>query len=102
MCVIFIAVNDRFPEVEKLSSQVLQLDEVSFYYSKELPVFQNVCISANMESRICIVSHHCLSVYICMFASYFYSIWPVKKLSDEVLAWLSVWSEVQMICIQSS
>jgi len=22
-----------------------------------------------------------------------------KKLSDEVLAWLSVWSEVQMICI---
>jgi len=25
-----------------------------------------------------------------------------KKLSDEVLAWLSVWSEVQMICIWSS
>ena len=24
-----------------------------------------------------------------------------KKLSDEVLAWLSVWSEVQMICIWS-
>jgi len=22
-----------------------------------------------------------------------------KKLSDEVLAWLSVWSEMQMICI---
>jgi len=22
-----------------------------------------------------------------------------KKLSDEVLAWLSVWNEVQMICI---
>jgi len=22
-----------------------------------------------------------------------------KKLSDDVLAWLSVWSEVQMICI---
>jgi len=27
------------------------------------------------------------------------SIWPVKKLSDEVLAWLSVWSKMQMICI---
>jgi len=27
---------------------------------------------------------------------------PVKKLSDELLAWLSVWSEVQMICIWSS
>jgi len=25
-----------------------------------------------------------------------------KKLSDEVLAWLSVWSEVQMVCIWSS
>jgi len=25
-----------------------------------------------------------------------------KKLSDGVLAWLYVWSEVQMICIQSS
>jgi len=38
------------------------------------------------------------------------SMWPVcthlaqvcKKMSDEVLAWLSVWSEVQMICIWSS
>jgi len=28
-------------------------------------------------------------------------IWPVKKLSDEILAWLSDWSEVQMICIWS-
>jgi len=27
---------------------------------------------------------------------------PVKKLSGEVLAWLSVWCEVQMICILSS
>jgi len=27
---------------------------------------------------------------------------PVKKLSGKVLAWLSVWSEVQMICIWSS
>jgi len=25
-----------------------------------------------------------------------------KKLSDEVLAWLSVWGEVQMMCIWSS
>jgi len=25
-----------------------------------------------------------------------------KKLSDEVLAWLSVWSKVQMVCIWSS
>jgi len=25
-----------------------------------------------------------------------------KKLSDEVLVWLSVWSEVQIVCIWSS
>jgi len=25
------------------------------------------------------------------------SIWPIKKFSDGVLAWLSVWSEVLMI-----
>jgi len=25
-----------------------------------------------------------------------------KKLSDEVLAWLSAWSEVQIVCIWSS
>jgi len=30
------------------------------------------------------------------------SVWPVKKLSDEMLARLSVWSMVQMICIWSS
>jgi len=30
------------------------------------------------------------------------SIWPVKNESVEVLAWLSVWSDVQMICIWSS
>jgi len=27
---------------------------------------------------------------------------PSKKLSDEVLMWLSVWSEVQTVCIWSS
>ena len=26
----------------------------------------------------------------------------VKKFNDEVLAWLSIWSEVQMTCIWSS
>jgi len=30
------------------------------------------------------------------------SIPPVKKLTDKMMAWLSVWSEVQMICIWSS
>ena len=30
------------------------------------------------------------------------SVWPVKILSDEVLVWLSVWSEVQIVCVWSS
>ena len=30
------------------------------------------------------------------------SIWPIKKLSDGLLAWLSIWSVVQMICMWSS
>ena len=30
------------------------------------------------------------------------SIWPVKKFSDDVLVWLSLWSEVQIVCIWSS
>ena len=42
--------------MDKLSSQVLQLDEVSFCYVKESLIFDNIWISANMESRICIVS----------------------------------------------
>jgi len=28
--------------------------------------------------------------------------WPVKKMSEEVLVWLSVYSEVQMISIWTS
>ena len=46
----------RFPECDKLSSSVLQLDEMQFYYSKDKIVFNNVDCNANMESRICIVS----------------------------------------------
>jgi len=29
------------------------------------------------------------------------SIWPAKKLSDEVSVWLSVWSDVQIVYIWS-
>ncbi|PVD35594.1 hypothetical protein C0Q70_02557 [Pomacea canaliculata] len=46
----------RFPECEKLSPPILQLDEVTFYYTTEKVIFSNVCLNANMTSRICI--HH--------------------------------------------
>jgi hypothetical protein len=42
--------------VDKLSPPVLQLDEVYFYYTKDVPIFDKTDISANSESRICIVS----------------------------------------------
>lgn len=45
----------RFPNPEHLQPPVLQLDEVCFSYVPTQPVLQNVNLSANMESRICIV-----------------------------------------------
>lgn len=47
----------RFPDAEKLSPPILQLDEVTFYYNKDKPIFNNVNLSTSMDSRICIVSH---------------------------------------------
>ena len=46
----------KFPEAEKLSPPILQLDELTFHYVPGKPVFTNVNVNANMESRVCIVS----------------------------------------------
>uniref|UniRef100_A0A3P9HVB4 ATP-binding cassette, sub-family F (GCN20), member 3 n=1 Tax=Oryzias latipes TaxID=8090 RepID=A0A3P9HVB4_ORYLA len=47
----------RFPDnFEKLSPPILQLDEVEFYYSPDQPLFSGLNLSADLESRICIVS----------------------------------------------
>jgi len=47
----------KFPEVEKLAGSILTLSEVTFSYPEQKStVFQNVDLSATMESRICIVS----------------------------------------------
>ncbi|XP_063965165.1 ATP-binding cassette sub-family F member 3-like isoform X2 [Lytechinus pictus] len=49
----------RFPaELQKLSPPILQLDEVSFSYGPDVPIFGSVDLSANMESRICIVGEN--------------------------------------------
>ncbi|KAF4532368.1 hypothetical protein B566_EDAN003672 [Ephemera danica] len=45
----------RFPDTEKLSPPILQLDEVGFAYQSGNAVFENVNLGATMESRICIV-----------------------------------------------
>lgn len=49
----------RFPECEVLTGAVLQLDEASFKYTQASPlIFQNLCIGARAESRICIVGEN--------------------------------------------
>lgn len=50
----------KFPVLDgKLQGTVLRLDEVSFKYGDDLPtIFENVDISAGLESRICIVGEN--------------------------------------------
>ncbi|XP_071840110.1 ATP-binding cassette sub-family F member 3-like [Apostichopus japonicus] len=49
-------VTFRFPaDVDKLSPPIIQLDEVGFHYSPGKTIFTSVDLSANLESRICIV-----------------------------------------------
>lgn len=45
----------RLPDPEALSPPVLQLDEVTFSYVEGCPILQDINLSINMESRICIV-----------------------------------------------
>ncbi|CDR15096.1 unnamed protein product [Oncorhynchus mykiss] len=46
----------KFPDnFEKLSPPVLQLDEVEFYYNTDQRLFTQLSVSADLESRICIV-----------------------------------------------
>ncbi|XP_029922411.1 ATP-binding cassette sub-family F member 3 [Myripristis murdjan] len=49
----------RFPDnFEKLSPPILQLDEVEFYYSPDQRLFSGLNVSADLESRICIVGEN--------------------------------------------
>lgn len=52
-----IEVTIKFPEVEPLNPPVLQLNEVQFKYSNDKVIFNLVNLSANLDSRICIVSY---------------------------------------------
>ncbi|KAM4566695.1 ATP-binding cassette sub-family F member 3 [Odontesthes bonariensis] len=49
----------KFPDnFEKLSPPILQLDEVTFYYAPEQPLFLGLNLSADLDSRICIVGEN--------------------------------------------
>lgn len=52
-----IEVSLKFPEVEPLNPPVLTLNEIQFRYSKDKVIFNSVNLSANLDSRICIVSN---------------------------------------------
>ena len=52
-------VHFRFPEPESLNGTILQLDDVGFTYSKDNPmILNNVNLSANLSSRICIMGEN--------------------------------------------
>jgi ATPase subunit of ABC transporter with duplicated ATPase domains len=46
----------KFPDTEPLSPPILQLNDVTFEYTKNRVIFSNVNLGATMDSRICIVS----------------------------------------------
>uniref|UniRef100_A0A8D3E745 ATP-binding cassette sub-family F member 3 n=1 Tax=Scophthalmus maximus TaxID=52904 RepID=A0A8D3E745_SCOMX len=49
----------RFPDnFEKLSPPILQLDEVEFFYAPDRPLFSGLNVSADLDSRICIVGEN--------------------------------------------
>ncbi|KAK5904127.1 ATP-binding cassette sub-family F member 3 [Pseudochaenichthys georgianus] len=54
-----IEVSLKFPDnFEKLSPPILQLDELEFYYTPDRPLFSGLNVSADLESRICIVGEN--------------------------------------------
>ncbi|CAD7080940.1 unnamed protein product [Hermetia illucens] len=54
-----IEVKLKFPEVEPLNPPVMALNEIAFRYSETSPrIFHNVSLSANSDSRICIVGEN--------------------------------------------
>ncbi|XP_019723436.1 ATP-binding cassette sub-family F member 3 isoform X2 [Hippocampus comes] len=49
----------RFPDnFEKLSPPILQLDEVEFYYTPDQRLFSGLNLSADLESRVCMVGQN--------------------------------------------
>ncbi|XP_041418199.1 uncharacterized protein LOC495035 isoform X1 [Xenopus laevis] len=49
----------RFPDgFEKFSPPILQLDEIDFWYSSDQPIFKKLSVSADLDSRICVVGEN--------------------------------------------
>uniref|UniRef100_A0A8C5M8C1 ATP-binding cassette sub-family F member 3 n=1 Tax=Leptobrachium leishanense TaxID=445787 RepID=A0A8C5M8C1_9ANUR len=49
----------RFPDgFEKFSPPILQLDEVDFWYSSDQSIFKKLSVSADLDSRVCMVGEN--------------------------------------------
>uniref|UniRef100_T1JK48 ABC transporter domain-containing protein n=1 Tax=Strigamia maritima TaxID=126957 RepID=T1JK48_STRMM len=48
----------NFPPTEPLAPPIIQLDDVAFHYVPDKIIFGDISVSANMESRICIVGEN--------------------------------------------
>jgi len=49
----------KFPVVDaKLSPPILQLENVTFHYNKDIPMFKKLDMSVDMESRVCLVGEN--------------------------------------------
>lgn len=52
---IFCDRKKRFPETEKISPPILQLNEVSFGYTSEKLILKDINIDVGLDSRIAVV-----------------------------------------------
>ncbi|XP_063708382.1 ATP-binding cassette sub-family F member 3 [Culicoides brevitarsis] len=53
-----VEVTLKFPEVEPINATMIQLNEVGFRYNESRTIFNCVNLSANLDSRICIVGEN--------------------------------------------
>lgn len=68
----------RFPDgFEKFSPPILQLDEADFWYSSEKPIFKKLSVSADLDSRICVVSSYIVCLHYRILETYGYGQWCV-------------------------
>jgi len=70
--------------------QSLKTQAVNCDFANSMKIYGNPCLRFSVDVRLII----CLQCFDCWLGGR-KDIRPVKKLSGGVLAWLSVWSEVQ-------
>jgi len=96
--------SDYAELVEKLEKEIDQLRSDVAAQRQQLTADDATLMAqcAALTDKVCLHMHTCTtSVLQCLDAVGWKGIWPVKHLRGGVLAWLSVWSEMQT-CIWPS